>query len=79
MPQPPAHNFGLSFPAGPGPDQRAHQRRWEEHVAAGRIGAPVIPPEQEQQFLTCMAQMERVVLGELRSVKRACPETPRRG
>ena len=70
MPQPNTRNFGLSFPVGPGPDQREHERRWEEHVAAGRIGAPAFPPVQEQDFLARMAQMERAVLGEVRSVKR---------
>lgn len=69
MPQSTAHNFGLPFPASPDPDQRAEWRRWEEHVAKGRIGAPAIPPEQEQDFLARMADLERVVLGEVRSVK----------
>jgi hypothetical protein len=39
----------------------------------GRIGAPAIPPEDEQQFLTRMADMERAVLGEVRSVRRVWP------
>ncbi len=73
MPQPTTRNFGFPFPANPEPDERDHERRWEEHVAAGRIGKPVIPPEQEQDFLHRMADMERVVLGEVRSVGRAWP------
>jgi hypothetical protein len=70
MPQPSTRNFGLPFPASPAPDQREHERRWEEHVAAGRIGRCDVPPEQEQDFLHRLAQMERAVLGEVRSVKR---------
>ena len=53
---------------------RDHERRWLDHVRAGRIGAPAIPPEQEQDFLHRMAEMERAVLGEVRSVKRVYPE-----
>jgi len=74
MPQSVTRNFGLPLPACPDPDQRAEWRRWEEHVAAVRIGKPVIPPEQEQDFLHRMAEMERVLLGEVRSVKRVWPE-----
>jgi hypothetical protein len=72
QPDPTQRHFGLPYPASPDPepDQRAEWRRWEEHVQAGRIGAPAIPPGQEQDFLHRMAEMERAVLGEVRSVKR---------
>jgi len=55
-------------------DMREHSQRWLSHISAGRIGKPAIPPEQEQNFLHRMAEMERVVLGEVRSVKRVWPE-----
>jgi len=55
-------------------DIREHEQRWLGHVQAGRIGAPAIAPEQEQDFLHRMAQMERVVLGEVRSVRRVWPD-----
>jgi hypothetical protein len=74
MPQPSTRNFGLPFPASPDADLRAEWRRWEEHVAAGRIGKRDVPPGQEQDFLSRMAELERVVLGEVRSVKRVFPE-----
>jgi hypothetical protein len=73
MPQTSTRNFGLPPHASPAPDQREHERRWEDHVAAGRIGKPAIPPEQEQDFLSRMAELERVVLGEVRSVRRVWP------
>lgn len=55
------------------PDMREHAQRWLSHISAGRIGKPVIPPEQEQDFLHRMAEMERAVLGEVRSVGRVWP------
>ena len=55
-------------------DIREHEQRWLGHVHAGRIGAPAIPPEQEQDFLHRMAEMERAVLGEMRSVRLVWPD-----
>ena len=70
QPDPTQRHFGLPIPASSDPDMREHGRRWLGHVRAGRIGAPAIPPEQEQDFLRRMAEMERAVLGEVRSVER---------
>jgi hypothetical protein len=50
---------------------REHEQRWLSHISAGRIGAPAVAPEQEQDFLHRMAEIERALLGELRSVRRA--------
>ena len=78
QPTPTQRHFGLPIPSPSDTDTREHERRWLGHVPAGRIGVPAIPPDQEQDFLHRMAEMERAVLGEVRSVLRVWPEVPRR-
>ncbi len=74
MPNPPPAISGFPFRPVPVPISANMNAAGRSMSPPGGSALPPFPPEQEQDFLARMAEMERVVLGELRSVKRVFPE-----